>query len=89
MAKEQEYRVILAPGTSFVRWKADLQGALSKRNCLGHIFHNLHGIPPATMPQPVPQRNEIKRKKSIIIFWPNIIRLSISGLRVKYNQKTF
>ncbi|POS82601.1 hypothetical protein EPUL_006688, partial [Erysiphe pulchra] len=58
MAKEQECRVILAPGISFARWKADLQDALSKRNCLGHIFHNLHGIPPATMPQPISPHNE-------------------------------
>ncbi|RKF56864.1 hypothetical protein OnM2_078051 [Erysiphe neolycopersici] len=40
MAKEQDYRVILAPGISFARWKADLQDALSKRNCLGHPAWN-------------------------------------------------
>ncbi|RKF57133.1 hypothetical protein OnM2_076065, partial [Erysiphe neolycopersici] len=64
MAKEQDNRVILAPGVSFARWKADLQDALSRRNCVGHIFHNMHGIPPAVMPQPIPPRDETQTEET-------------------------
>lgn len=42
--------VVLGLGTCFTRWKANVQAALVKRKCLGHIFHDIKGIKPPNRP---------------------------------------
>ncbi|KAI0990905.1 hypothetical protein K3495_g17282, partial [Podosphaera aphanis] len=46
----QEVTVILGPGVSLSTWIANLQSALVRRRCLGHVFHNIPGIKPAMRP---------------------------------------
>ncbi|KAI0992006.1 hypothetical protein K3495_g16180, partial [Podosphaera aphanis] len=42
--------VILGSGTSFTRWESNVQAALVKKKCLGHVFHDIEGIRPVTRP---------------------------------------
>ncbi|KAI1007406.1 hypothetical protein K3495_g816 [Podosphaera aphanis] len=40
--------VILDSGTSFTRRESNIQAALVKKKCLGHVFHDIEGIRPIT-----------------------------------------
>ncbi|POS83815.1 hypothetical protein EPUL_006607, partial [Erysiphe pulchra] len=55
----QEVTVILGPGNSPSNWIANLQSALVRRKCLGHVFHNIPGeIKPALRPT-VPEKTNL------------------------------
>lgn len=41
---ENDSKVILGQGVSLYKWIADLQSALVRRRCIGHVFHDIHGI---------------------------------------------
>ena len=45
-----ESMIILGTGANFVEWETDLQTELVKRGRLGHVFHDIDGIPPAIRP---------------------------------------
>lgn len=46
-----EQVVILGPGVGLSNWIANIQSALVRRKCLGHVFHNVPGIKPAKCPE--------------------------------------
>ncbi|KAI1003378.1 hypothetical protein K3495_g4827 [Podosphaera aphanis] len=43
--------MILDNNVSFIQWRSVLQASLARRNVLGHVFHDIAGIRPITMPQ--------------------------------------
>ncbi|KAI1000131.1 hypothetical protein K3495_g8064 [Podosphaera aphanis] len=42
---------ILDHSVSFVQWRSALQAKLARRNVLGHVFHDIPGLRPITMPE--------------------------------------
>lgn len=47
---ENDTKVILGQGVSLFKWIADLQSALVRTRCIGHVFHNIHGIKAVVCP---------------------------------------
>ena len=43
-------KLILGAGVSFLQWKSALQAKLARRSVLGHVFHDIPGIRPLTIP---------------------------------------
>ncbi|KAI0995210.1 hypothetical protein K3495_g12972 [Podosphaera aphanis] len=41
---------VLGDGISFTQWKIGLQAKLAKKNVIGHVFHDIPGVRPITMP---------------------------------------
>lgn len=46
----EENKVVLSHGVSLFKWIADLQSALVRRHCIGHVFHDIEGIPAIVSP---------------------------------------
>ncbi|POS85450.1 hypothetical protein EPUL_002011, partial [Erysiphe pulchra] len=44
LISENDSKVVLGQGVSLYKWIADLQSALVRRRCIGHVFHDIHGI---------------------------------------------
>ena len=47
---EADSKVVLGHGVSLYKWIADLQSALVRRRCIGHVFHDINGIKPVRCP---------------------------------------
>ena len=43
-------KLILGAGVSFLQWKSALQAKLARRSVLGHVFHDIPGIRPLPIP---------------------------------------
>lgn len=54
----EETKVVLSQGVSLFKWIADLQSALVRRRCIGHVFHDIEGIPAVVCPLEPKRGNE-------------------------------
>lgn len=58
---ENESKVVLGQGVSLYKWIADLQSALVRRRCIGHVFHDINGIKAVVSPiMPVRGQNSME-----------------------------
>ncbi|POS82653.1 hypothetical protein EPUL_006608, partial [Erysiphe pulchra] len=48
---DTESKVVLGQGVSLYKWIADLQSALVRRRCIGHVFHDINGIKAIVAPK--------------------------------------
>ncbi|KHJ36168.1 hypothetical protein EV44_g3194 [Erysiphe necator] len=58
---DNEGKVALGQRVSLYKWIADLQSALARRHCTGHVFHDINGIKAIiapTLPERGPSSNE-------------------------------
>ena len=54
----EESKVVLSHGVSLFKWIANLQSALVRRRCIGHVFHDIEGIPAVVCPKRPIRGNE-------------------------------
>ena len=81
-----ESMIILGTEANFVEWETDLQTELVKRGRLGHVFHDIVGIPPAIMPT-APERKDGMTSEEFLKSQQDYTKCLTQWLREKLTQK--